>query len=141
VSIDASSLLLAADTSEAHVQREPLCWQARGFLREPRPRPVRPRSGLLGSATCLQRPSERCFLHGCNPTATERGCTGSVAAARDWTCRPQTQFRKGRNGTVGDRLGRGSANCKTAIGGSNPPVASSHFELSYSGCGALAAAH
>src|SRR6266496_5801288 len=34
VSIDASSVLLTADTSEAHVQREPLCWQARGFLLE-----------------------------------------------------------------------------------------------------------
>ena len=116
VSIDASSVLLTADTSEAHVQREPLCWQARAFLRKPRLRPVRPRPGLLGSATCLRRPSERCFLHGCNPTATERGCTGSVAAARDWTCRPQTQFRKGRNGTVGDRLDAAQRTVKPSDG-------------------------
>ena len=73
MSIEASALLLAADTSEAHVQREPLCWQARAFLRKPRLRPVRPRPGLLGSATCLRRRSERCFLRRLQPDCNRTG--------------------------------------------------------------------
>jgi hypothetical protein len=58
------------------------------------------------------------WLHqGCNPTATQQGCTGHVAPPHGGTRRPQTQFTMGQNETPGDGSGRPLADCKTAITG------------------------
>jgi hypothetical protein len=83
-------------------------------------------SGLLGAARRggSQGRAAPQRLCGCNPIATQLGCTGHGEAAQGWTRRPETEFKSGRRWTLGGAAGAPLVICKTAITGSNPVVAS-----------------